>query len=261
MIETDMTTPKTGHELATFEPSRATLDSTREKLRHVEKRARQTLEAMVEVGADFAEYKARHRAVYGDRPERGKGFNVWVEATFGVSYKTVERWVLLHENKHLVGEATSLRGAMALLRGEPSPNALVSGHVSTDTATAKHTPPPGEVFVDIVTSEGVITAKRQEVQRKAEGREVEALVAGLGVSEEVAWSYVVAKRKPLRPRKVQTLPHGWKRVSIPLTKEHSEAIAEAVSQASKLTRRKPHRLFEECVVELGLEAFRKKYSV
>jgi hypothetical protein len=90
---------------------------------------------------------------------------------------------------------------------------------------------------------------------------VDALVAGLGVEVEVAWSYVIAKRKPLRPRKVQTLPTGWKRVSIPLTKEHSQAIAEAVSQAAKLTRRKPHRLFEECVVELGLEGFRKKYNV
>lgn len=261
-----MTTP-TPTEALTFDPKRTDLDSTREKLQHVARSTRQTLEAMVEVGADFARYKAEHRAVYGDRPERGKGFNSWVEATFQVSYKTVERWVLLHENRHRLQEATSLRGALALLQGGDTQSRSDYGHVSIDNTEeaepkkAKGTPPPGEVFVDIITPEGVVTASRQEAQRKAERKEVEALVAGLGVSEEQAWEYVASKRKPLRPRKVQSLPSGWRRVSIPMTKEHSEAIAEAVSQAVKKTRRKQHRLFEECVVELGLERFRKKYNV
>lgn len=259
-----MTTDHTTEALA-FDPEREALDSTREKLRHVDRSTRQTLEAMVEVGADFAAYKAKHRAVYGDRPERGQGFNAWVEATFEVSYKTVERWVQLHENRHLIGEATSLRSALALIRGDIPQSRLLSGHVSTDNAkddTPKGTPrKDGEVFVDIITEAGVVTASRQQAQRTAERKEVEALVDGLGVSEEEAWSYVARKRKPLRPRKVQTLPHGWKRVSIPMTKEHSEAIAEAVSLAAKQTRRKAHRLFEECVVELGLERFRKKYNV
>ena len=182
-----------------------------------------------------------------------------------MSYKTVERWVVLHENRHKIEGATSLRSALALLRGEEPPSRLLSGHVSTDKAEGREPqatpPPPGEVFVDIITEAGVVTASRQQAQRTAERKEVEALVAGLGVSEEEAWSYVASKRKPLRPRKVQTLPHGWKRVSIPMTKEHSEAIAEAVSLAAKQTRRKAHRLFEECVVELGLERFRKKYNV
>lgn len=255
----------TDAKLTTYRPTDDRLDATREKLLTVAGRMKQTLEDMAAVGEDFARYKAEHRSVYGNRPERGQGFDVWVESTFGVSYKTVARWITLHENRHLIAEATSLRGALAMLKGAtPTAAGEESGHESEEIATSTEPAAPAttaEVFVDIITPEGIITAKRQSLRREAERKEVETLVSSLGVSEVQAWAYVASKRKPLRPVKAHTLPSGWKRVSIPLTREHSDSIAEAVTKAAKATRRRPHTLYEECVVELGLEAFRKKYKV
>lgn len=257
-------------ELEAFTPAADRLEATREKLSHVEHRARLTLEAMAEVGADFARYKAEHVEAYGLRPPRGQGFEEWAARTFEVSSKTVQRYILLHENRHLITGATSLRGALGMVKEATSPTD-VSGHVSGEAAHEARVNHPtqndatprltGEVFVGIVTAEGVITAKRQELQRKAERAEVEILTRELHVTEAQAWAYVTSKRKPLRPVKPRHLPSGWKEARIPLPAEETKAISEAVLEAAKKTRRKPHKLYEECVLRLGLEAFRKKYDV
>lgn len=251
-------------ELEAFTPAADRLEATREKLQEVTHRARLTLEAMVDVGADFARYKAEHVQAYGLRPPKGQGFEEWAACTFGVSSKTVQRYILLHENRHLIGEATSLRGALDMVR-EATPSDVpghVSGHVSEEAAHDATPPLTGEVFVDILTAEGVITAKRQELQRKAERAEVETLTRELHVTEAQAWAYVVSKRKPLRPVKPRHhLPSGWREARIPLPAEETKAITEAVLEAAKKTRRKPHKLYEECVLRLGLEAFRKRYDV
>lgn len=264
-------TASTTAELEAFTPATDRLEATREKLSLVTHRERLTLEAMAEVGADFARYKAEHVEAYGLRPPRGQGFEEWAARTFEVSSKTVQRYIVLHENRHLITGATSLRGALDIVKEATSPSD-VSGHVSGEAAhearandhTQNDATPPltGEVFVDIVTAEGVITAKRQELQRKAERAEVEILTRELHVTEAQAWAYVKSKRKPLRPVKPRHhLPSGWREARIPLPAEETKAITEAVLEAAKKTRRKPHKLYEECVLRLGLEAFRKRYDV